>query len=49
MSGEKRREKGGDESSLDRAFVSMTGLTHENEMFPKIKEGGSEIERERMC
>lgn len=34
---------------IDRAFVSMLGLTHENEMFPKIKKGGREKERDGMC
>lgn len=34
---------------IDRVFVSMLGLTHENEMFPKIKKGGRERGRGRMC
>lgn len=45
---------GGGESSIDRASVSTLCLTHKNEMFPKIKEGGKrqnerKRERGRMC
>lgn len=39
----------GGKSSLDRAFVSMTGLTHENEMFPKINGRRENRERKWMC
>lgn len=39
----------GGKSLLGRAFVSMTGLTHENEMFPKINGRREKRERKWMC
>lgn len=51
--GKAREEEGrggrGCKSLLNRAFVSMTGLTHENEMFPKINGRRENRERKWMC
>lgn len=53
--GRVREDEGGGEggrggkSLLNRAFVSMTGLTHENETFPKINGRRENTERKWMC